>query len=107
MSDEWWEMTIGQLLELLGQGLAFKVVVLWNNQEEGEIFVNYGIEWEDAWKAHVKGWRPPPVPDDAFMTAREANEIERPIIDSPISTISHLMTGCCYGPRQQDQHIVH
>jgi hypothetical protein len=113
-SDDWRRMTLDQLLEQPGRGLAFEVVALQNIQAGEEITVDYGIQWEDAWKMHVKQWRPPPVPDDIFMTAREANEIEGPIIDGLISNDirqpvrhSHLITGCRYWPTRQDQHIVY
>ena len=38
-----------------------------------EVFIDYGIEWEEAWDKHVSEWRAPNAVN-GWLTAQEANE---------------------------------
>lgn len=39
-------------------GLEFDYVATRDILPGEEIFINYGDEWDEAWKRHVKGWKP-------------------------------------------------
>jgi hypothetical protein len=41
-------------------GLILDVVALRDIKPGEELFMNYGKDWEEAWKKHVKEWQPPP-----------------------------------------------
>jgi hypothetical protein len=66
------------------------------------VFLDYGVEWENAWKNHVQQWTPPEKPL-YFVTVQEANKREEPIIESLISgdlreTVDHpyVFLACQY-----------
>ena len=66
------------------------------------VFIDYGIEWETAWKNHVKKWLPPERPPN-FVTVQEANKRMEPIMKSLISgdlrkTVQHphIFLACQY-----------
>jgi SET domain len=40
-------------------GLSFDFIALRNIRKGEEITMDYGDEWEEAWKEHVKHWAPP------------------------------------------------
>lgn len=49
--DQFWKMQYPG-------SLILDVVALRNISEGEEIFIDYGTEWEAAWKKHVKNWKP-------------------------------------------------
>ena len=49
--EEFWEM-------IYPGGLILDVVALRDIAEDEELFMDYGREWEEAWKQHVKEWKP-------------------------------------------------
>lgn len=66
------------------------------------VFLDYGVEWENAWNNHVQQWVPPKMESD-FISAREANERPGPVVESLVSgnlrsevNHSYLFTGCIY-----------
>ena len=40
-------------------GLSFDVIALRDIEEDEEILIDYGIEWETAWREHVTNFDPP------------------------------------------------
>ena len=73
-----------------------------NNIIDNTVFIDYGIEWENAWRKHIQKWVPPEKPSN-FLTVQEANKRQDPIMESLISgdlrtTIEHpyLFLGCQY-----------
>lgn len=77
------------------------------------MFIDYGIEWEEAWDKHVSEWRAPNAVK-GWLTAQEANENKistlekvatndlRSVADHP-----HLFTGCFYRESFADNHEVY
>lgn len=66
------------------------------------VFIDYGIDWETAWKKHIQQWTPPEKPP-YFVTVQEANKREEPISESLISgdlreTVEHpyVFLACQY-----------
>jgi hypothetical protein len=39
-------------------GLSFEYVALRDIEEGEEVFLDYGVEWEQAWEKHVASWKP-------------------------------------------------
>lgn len=50
-------------------GLSFEYVALRDIEEGEEIFMDYGPEWEEAWKKHVAEWEPLPDADEYFHSS--------------------------------------
>jgi hypothetical protein len=75
-----------------------------------EIFVDYGLDWEAAWEAHVKNWWPSEKTTDEWITAKEANEQEA-ILPAFVSgdltegtSHPYLFTACSYKLSNEDEH---
>jgi hypothetical protein len=78
-----------------------------------QVFVDYGIEWEQAWERHVENWKPPNEKDriEPWVSAKEANEQGEPIYEWMIArNIRHemahpyLFTACQYWTTDEDYH---
>lgn len=56
-------------------GLAFEYIALRDIHENEEIFIDYGIEWEEAWNKHVETYKPlDPENDSKYMHTSKWNE---------------------------------
>lgn len=112
-SDSWRDKTLEEIAQEKGRGLAFEFVALRNIKPGDEIFIDYGVEWEEAWKEHVANWKPAPM-IDSFISAKDANEKKGPILDMLVSgdlrqAVDHpyLFTGCVYHEKDADSHWVY
>ena len=56
---QWLEKSVEEVIAEPYAGLMLEFVALRDIEEGEEIFINYGIEWENAWEEHVKDWKPP------------------------------------------------
>lgn len=56
--DEWLQQSISQWSNSTSTGLAFDLIALRPIKHNEEIFINYGIEWENAWNTHVQNFIP-------------------------------------------------
>ena len=109
----WRQMSLSEIAEKHERGLSFEIVALRDIEPGEEIFLDYGVEWEEAWAKHVEQWKPPPQMDN-FITAKEANDDEMSILGDFISgdlrkTIDHphLFTACQYWADDVDDHRVY
>jgi len=114
VSVEWRKMTIDDIAEQSSRGLTFEVVALRDILPGEEVFVDYGLEWEEAWAKHVASWQTPAPPTEPWITAKEANENDGSIIDAFVSgdlrkTVNHpyLFTGCQYWESEFDRNPVY
>jgi hypothetical protein len=48
------KMSLDDMVKETVGGLAFDVVALRDIQPGEEAFIDYGSEWEEAWKTHVR-----------------------------------------------------
>jgi hypothetical protein len=55
---EWWSMNITEWAYSYRTGLAFEYVALRHITANEEIFIDYGVEWQNAWEKHVSDWEP-------------------------------------------------
>jgi len=55
-------------------GLSFEYIALRDIKEGEEIFMDYGNEWEEAWKDHVANWAPPEGAQDYLHTSEWAED---------------------------------
>ena len=99
--EEWLTKSIDEIAEELGRGLSMEIVALRDLEPGEEVFMDYGLEWENAWDAHVASWKPPVHDIKPFITAKDANEKEGPILEflvtgdlRKVSDHPYLFTGC-------------
>jgi hypothetical protein len=79
---EWLDMPIDDWALEEHAGLAFDFVALRDIQENEEILIDYGEEWETAWQKHVAAWQPPA----SAASYRPAYELDADI-DSDLPTV--------------------
>ena len=58
-SPEWMEMSPEEWIHESHSGLQFDFIALRDIAANEEITINYGKEWEAAWKDHVANWKKP------------------------------------------------
>ena len=111
-SDQWQKYSLERIGNEAGRGLTFEVYALRDIQPGEEVFIDYGIQFEQAWQEHVQSYEPPKHVD-GWITAKEANEQEK-ILSEFISgdlrkTVKHpyLFTACQYRTRSVDEHTVY
>jgi hypothetical protein len=61
---DWLEGDIEFLKQQQAIGLSLNFVATRDIQPGEEVFIDYGPEWEKAWKKYVKEWKPPADSDD-------------------------------------------
>jgi hypothetical protein len=119
----WLNLTLDELAEKQGHGLALEIVATRDIEPGEEVFIDYGADWERAWKRHAKAWSPPEAPEGfasskrrlkrgrrLWVTAREANDNPGPIMDELVSgdlreraEHPYLFTGCQYWETSSDR----
>ena len=60
---DWLNRSLKDLSKLESAGLAMELVASRDIAPDEEIFLDYGDDWEAAWKAHVDNWKPLPNAD--------------------------------------------
>ncbi len=111
-SDEWRDMTVDQISNEIGRGLSMEVVALRDIEAGEEVYMDYGVDWEQAWEKHVATWNPPPLKEEPRMTAKEANEQKGALKFlvtgdlRKVSNHSYLFTGCQYWTSDEDKDDV-
>lgn len=63
-NPEWLAMHPDRWTSNKHSGLQFDFVALRDIQANEEILIDYGPEWEAAWKEHVRTWKKPPLADE-------------------------------------------
>jgi SET domain len=114
VTAEWLALSVEELRHQSGRGLAMEIVALRDIPPGEEVFLDYGVEWEEAWMAHLSRWKPPSRPPGTWISARDANDKQGPILDALVArnltqTIDHpyLFTGCVYWATDMDFHEVY
>lgn len=69
---DWLNLTVDELDEEEFAGLALELVAVRDIKEGEEVLVDYGKDWEEAWKKHVDSWEPTPRAHD-YVSADELN----------------------------------
>lgn len=100
--EEFWKVTSPG-------GLILEVVATRDIQAGDEILLDYGQDWEEAWKAHVAAWRPPSDSRN-YVYPAEMDETEalRTIAEQKSNPYpSNLMTMCSTPDweRENGRHI--
>lgn len=63
-NSDWLVKDVGFLKQQEAIGLSIDFVATRDIQPGEEVFIDYGREWEKAWKKYVKEWKPPVDLDD-------------------------------------------
>ena len=57
-TKEWLSYSLDDLATKKGRGLSFDVVATRDIAKGEEVFIDYGLDWQRAWSAHVASWQP-------------------------------------------------
>ncbi len=95
------DMTIDDVKALEHGGLMLEFVALRDIQENEEIFLDYGPEWEDAWNNHVDKWKMGMgmnIPSIAYSSTLDKNSkvirTEKELQQNPYPP--NIFTSCYY-----------
>ena len=103
-SIQWRNATLDEIDNKFGRVLSLEIIATRDIQPNEEVFIDYGIDWENAWMKHVEEWKRIPLPNkENFISAQEANSRSGPIMKNLISNdlrenVVHpyLLIGCQY-----------
>jgi hypothetical protein len=107
-SDSFRKMSLSELAQQPFRGLSADIVAIKNIPAGGEVFLDYGSEWEDAWFSHVSHWKPLPQ----MPSAKEVNELTDPpdyLLSNDVREEvhhPHLFAGCQYSETEEDTAMV-
>jgi len=77
--SEWLEYSVDELVGEYTAGLILEVVALRDIAPGEEVFIDYGHDWQEAWDAHVRDWKPEESAED-YVSASDLNEVGAPIL---------------------------
>lgn len=104
-SDAWRKMSLHDLAQQPFRGLDMEIVALRDIAPGEEVFLDYGLDWENAWNAHVRNWKP----SEPVLSAKEANEFDFPPDFLLVEDLRddaqhpHLFAGCRYWETEEDE----
>jgi hypothetical protein len=58
-NKEWFDLPVDDWADKDHAGLAFDYVAIRDIQQDEEVLIDYGNEWQEAWDKHVAEWKPP------------------------------------------------
>lgn len=74
---DWLDKSVSQIQKETSAGLAMELVATRDIQPGEEVLMDYGPEWEAAWKKHVENWKP--SEDTAYQAAVDFDNGYMPI----------------------------
>lgn len=104
------DMTYRQFWEEIYPGaLILELVALRDLHPGEELFMDYGDEWEAAWKSHVANWKPPPEAD-SYVYPEDMDETEplRTVIEQDTNPYPRNLITMCVTPdhrRKKPQRV--
>lgn len=83
-TPEWLKKTPREIKKLLDKGirgLSMEVIATRDILPGEEVFIDYGVHWEEAWKSHVANWHPPAKDSgfDSYASVTEMNGKLHPV----------------------------
>jgi len=66
ITSDWLNKTVDEIKELTEnghRGLMLEVVATRDIYPGEEVFIDYGVEWEESWRRHIEEWEPPETED--------------------------------------------
>jgi hypothetical protein len=78
-NESWLEMIPEKMENIWATNLGIDYIATRDIAEGEELFLDYGLDWEEAWRRHVENWEP-----KAEETARDWNSM--PLWDKPLRT---------------------
>jgi SET domain len=71
-SPSWLEKSIDELSKEYRAGLSMNIIAIRDINAGEEIFLDYGDDWENAWKHHLRSWISNPM-DENYKSAEQFN----------------------------------
>jgi len=103
-SEKWSEKSFVEIKKETkkgNHGLSFDIIATRNIKPGEEVFIDYGISWENAWKEHISSWSPPELSSkySSFESITELtkNKDIRTLVEQLENSYSkNIYTGCFY-----------
>jgi len=103
-SEKWSDMSFTKIKKETAKGnsgLSFDVIATRNIKPGEEVFIDYGISWENAWKEHISSWNPPKLRSkySSFESITELtkNKNIRTLVEQSENSYSkNIHTACFY-----------
>eukprot|EP00547_Thalassionema_nitzschioides_P012338 CAMPEP_0194259980 /NCGR_PEP_ID=MMETSP0158-20130606/44910_1 /TAXON_ID=33649 /ORGANISM="Thalassionema nitzschioides, Strain L26-B" /LENGTH=653 /DNA_ID=CAMNT_0039000001 /DNA_START=1 /DNA_END=1959 /DNA_ORIENTATION=- len=105
ISEEWRQMSLEELSKQNFRGLAMEIVTTRNIAPGDEVFLDYGVEWEEAWKQHVAHWSKKRLRSLSAKEANNAEQVPSALITNNLKETandSYLFTGCQFWLTDED-----
>lgn len=105
---QWLDLPIDQFLKIDYPGaLLMEIYALTDIAEGEELFLDYGVAWENAWKKHVKSWAPPRAKDYVYPADMDLTQPFRTIEEQEKEPYpSNLQTVCFDNNWDRDEDTV-
>ncbi len=110
-TERWLTKTISDIEKSQGRGLTLEIFATRDISKGEEVFIDYGLSWEEAWDRHISQWKPSQQyqTHDQWTSLGDLNRSLKPLILAPnldekhISTDSRgLLFTCCYYYEDRD-----
>jgi hypothetical protein len=103
-------MSIEEIAQKDHRGISMEIVALRDIKQNEEVFIDYGPQWDAAWKSHVANWKPPHRADESLVSATHANANKKEALRKVLThNIRHdynspdVFTGCVFWLDEADQ----
>ena len=100
---ELFEMNAEDVSVIHGKGLMIDIIALDNIGVDDEIYIDYGIDWQQAWESHVSGWKAPPGAQDYISADKWYNSQDEDGKHQNKNYPDNLQTICYY---DGDAHVI-
>ena len=80
-TTQWLNLSHAEIVDKINassRGLSFDIIALRDIDPGEEVFIDYGVNWENAWNDHLNNWEPPNEDETSYVPLRkmlEANEL--------------------------------
>lgn len=102
---DWLNLTVDELGSMPGVGLLLEYYALREIQEDEEITIDYGQDWETAWQRHMERWVKP-VGAEKYQSAADLNAddpfIIKTVEEQKRDPYPHTVVTSCYYEYVQD-----
>jgi len=102
-TTHWLEKSIKEMERDGGRGLSLEIVATRDIEKGEEVYIDYGIKWEEAWDDHVRNWKPPTTreeqdqKEEKWISTKELNEELGPLTVAPNFSAKHISFGAQNG----------
>jgi len=74
LANEWLSFSLDDLENNISRGLSFDIVATRDITQGEEIFIDYGIDWQNAWNNHMATWKAPIQYKNSYAFSKVMND---------------------------------